>query len=62
MMSNKQGHASYGLNTHYMFLEFEGFSLSQEIEAEKRAVSGGPKNAASPRKETKVCILEFYYC
>lgn len=62
MMSNQQGHASYGLNTRYMFLEFEGFSLSQEIEAEKRAVSGGAKNAASPRKETKVCFLEIFYC
>lgn len=53
MMSNKQGHASYGLNTRYLFLEFEGFSLSQEIEAEKRAVSGGPKNAASPGKRQR---------
>lgn len=62
MMSNKLGHASYRLNTHYMCLEFEGFSLSQEIEAEKRAVSGGSKNAASPRKETKVFFLEYCYC
>lgn len=37
-----------------MYLEFEGFSHSQEIEAEKRAVSGGTKKATSPRKESKV--------
>lgn len=62
MMSNKLDDACYRLNTDYMCLEFEGFSLSQEIEAEKRAVSGGTKNVASPRKETKVCIFEYYYC
>jgi hypothetical protein len=51
---NKVGHISYNLNKHYMYLDFEDFSCSQKIEAEKRAVSGDTKKAVSPRKETKV--------
>ena len=52
--SDKEVNISYTLNRNYLCLEFESFSLSQEIEAEKRAVSGGTKKVVSPRKETKV--------
>ena len=52
--SDKEANISYTLNRNYLCLEFESFSLSQEIEAEKRAVSGGTKKVVSPRKETKV--------
>ena len=52
--SDKEVNISYTLNRNYLCLEFESLSLSQEIEAEKKAVSGGTKKVVSPRKETKV--------